>query len=78
MKITQTPQFQPITIVLETREEAEALKDAVISSNPVQLLADLVDALDSTYWSSWQPTNKFADQLDAARTYVEQQRQGKE
>ena len=34
MEITQTPQFQPITLVLETREEAEALKDAVISFNP--------------------------------------------
>ena len=39
--------------------------------NPNQLLDDLVKALDSTYWSSWQTTAKFDKQLDAARAYVE-------
>ena len=39
--------------------------------NPNQLLDDLVKALDSTYWSSWQTTAKFDKQLDAAREYVE-------
>jgi hypothetical protein len=42
--------------------------------NPVQLLADLVAALDSTHWSSWQSTANFDKQLDAAREYVNQQR----
>ena len=39
--------------------------------NPNQLLADLVKALDSTYWSSWQTTYKFEQQLAAAREYLE-------
>ena len=39
--------------------------------NPNQLLDDLVKALDSTYWSSWQTTASFENQLDAAREYVE-------
>ena len=39
--------------------------------NPVQLLADLVDALDSTAWSSWQTTAKFSDQLKDARDYID-------
>lgn len=32
-----------------------------------KLLADLVSALDSTHWSSWQTTATFSDELDAAR-----------
>ena len=39
--------------------------------NPNQLLDDLVKALDSTKWSSWQTTASFENQLDAAREYVE-------
>ena len=39
--------------------------------NPNQLLDDLVKALDSTNWSSWQTTASFEHQLDAAREYVE-------
>mgnify|MGYP003598799718 CR=1 FL=1 len=35
--------------------------------SPNQLLDDLVKALDSTNWSSWQTTATFAKQLDAAR-----------
>ena len=27
--------------------------------NPVKILADLVNALDNTYWYSWQSTAKF-------------------
>ena len=40
-------------------------------ANPNQLLAELVKALDSTNWSSWQTTASFDKQLDAAREYVE-------
>ena len=39
--------------------------------NPNQLLDDLVKALDSTNWSSWQTTASFENQLDEAREYVE-------
>lgn len=49
MKITQTPQFQPITIVMETREEAEALKDAVISFNPELSTQERMIALKTVY-----------------------------
>ena len=41
--------------------------------NPVQLLADLVAALDATHWSSWQSTATFNTQLDAAREYINKQ-----
>jgi len=43
--------------------------------NPVQLLADLVEALDRAYWSDWQSTATFADQWDAARQYIEKQKE---
>ena len=39
--------------------------------NPNQLLDDLVKALESTNWSSWQTTATFQKQLDAAREYVD-------
>ena len=39
--------------------------------NQNQLLADLVKALDSTNWSSWQTTAAFDKQLEEARAYVE-------
>lgn len=39
--------------------------------NPNQLLDDLVNALDSTNWSSWQTTSSFDKQLEEARTYLE-------
>jgi hypothetical protein len=35
MKITQEPKFQPITITLETKEEAESFCDMVTSVVPV-------------------------------------------
>lgn len=38
--------------------------------NPNQLLADLVAALNATYWSSWQSTDRFMPQLEAAEAYV--------
>ena len=38
--------------------------------NPNQLLADLVAALNATHWSSWQSTDKFMPQLEAAEAYV--------
>ena len=41
--------------------------------NPVQLLADLVAALDNTYWSSWQSTARFDAELIAARAYLDKQ-----
>ena len=39
--------------------------------NPNQLLADLVEALNATYWSSWQATDKFSEQLLAAEKYLD-------
>lgn len=38
--------------------------------NPNQLLADLVDALNATHWSSWQSMATFANQLQAAESYL--------
>lgn len=38
--------------------------------NPNQLLADLVAALNATHWSSWQTTDKFSKQLEAAENYI--------
>ena len=38
--------------------------------NPNQLLADLVAALNATHWSSWQTTDTFSKQLEAAETYT--------
>ena len=38
--------------------------------NPNQLLTDLVAALNATHWSSWQSTDKFMPQLEAAEAYV--------
>lgn len=38
--------------------------------NPVEILANLVEALDNTYWSSWQSTAKFWDELEVAREYL--------
>lgn len=40
--------------------------------NPVQLLADLVNALDSAHISSWQSTAGWDEQLKAAREYIQQ------
>ena len=42
--------------------------------NPNQLLADLVDALDSAFISTWQSTSSWQKQLAAARAYVERQK----
>ena len=53
---------------LEMRQE-DAGRRAM--DNPNQLLDDLVKALDSTNWSSWQTTAAFEKQLDAAREYVD-------
>ena len=60
----------------ELKVDLAVMGDEVIGTrmkmdNPNQLLDDLVKALDSTYWSSWQTTAKFDKQLDAARAYVE-------
>lgn len=41
-----------------------------MSHNALEILKDLVDALDSTTWSSWQTTARFQDQLEAAREYL--------
>lgn len=38
--------------------------------NPVEILANLVDALNSTYWSSWQNTANFSDCLRVAEEYL--------
>lgn len=38
--------------------------------NPVQLLAELVYALDNAYTSSWQSTAAWQKQLDAAKEYL--------
>ena len=42
--------------------------------NPVQLLADLVKALDNAHISSWQSTAAWDEQLKAAREYIAKQR----
>ena len=39
--------------------------------NPIQLLADLVKALDSAFISSWQSTSAWQKQLDTAKEYLE-------
>ena len=39
--------------------------------DPLDLLADLVRALDKTNWSSWQTTAPFAKELDRARDYLD-------
>ena len=46
------------------------LKEIEMLPNPNQLLADLVDALNATHWSSWQTTYKFSKQLEAAEAYI--------
>lgn len=40
--------------------------------NPVQILADLVYALDNAYISSWQSTYEWQKQLDVAKEYLEE------
>ena len=35
-----------------------------------RLLKELVEALDDTYWSSWQGTYKFDPALEKAREYL--------
>lgn len=35
-----------------------------------QLLKDLVEALEATYWSSWQGTYKFDKERVAAEEYL--------
>ena len=37
------------------------------------LLKELVAALDKTYWSSWQSTAQFDDQLNHARSFLAKQ-----
>ncbi len=39
--------------------------------NPNELLANLVEALNSTNWSSWQSTANFQDQWYSAEKYLE-------
>jgi hypothetical protein len=39
--------------------------------NPVQLLADLVHALENAYISSWQSTAAWQQQLDDAKDYLD-------
>ena len=46
------------------------LKEIEMLPNPNHLLADLVAALNATYWSSWQNTATFANQLQAAEDYI--------
>lgn len=55
-----------IVAMADRAEGREAEPDAQ------QLLAELVDALNHTNWSSWQSTARFQQQLDAARALVEQ------
>lgn len=43
----------------------------MIFDNPVQLLADLVKALQETNWSSWQTTAGFDTELRKAEEYLE-------
>ncbi len=41
------------------------------NKNAINVLKNLVDALNSTYWSSWQSTAKFDDQLTKAEEFLE-------
>lgn len=55
--------------IVATADRAEG-RDA--DHDAQYLLAQLVDALEHTNWSSWQSTARFQRQLDAARAFVEQ------
>ena len=46
------------------------LNDAANTIDALHLLKELVAALDETYWSSWQTTAKFDNQLTHARNFV--------
>jgi len=54
MKIEQNPKFQPITITLETKEEAEALYKAVCYLAESGLTSDVKNI--SRHLSSWFTT----------------------
>ena len=47
-----------------------AIGGRAVIPNPNQLLADLVAALNATHWSSWQSTDRFMPQLEAAEDYA--------
>jgi hypothetical protein len=55
MKIKQTPQFQPITITLETVEEAEALWGAICMDGVVNEVPERKIILDDL--SNWFSNN---------------------
>lgn len=38
--------------------------------NPIEILANLVTALNSTYWSSWQSTANFSSELSKAEEFL--------
>ena len=54
--------------------EAQAMgagtADELTTLAALHLLKELVAALDETYWSSWQTTAKFDNQLTHARNFV--------
>lgn len=59
MKIQQKPKFQPITITLETDEEAKALWDAVSYYEPKvgemgQIHRDILNALSNWFCNNSQ------------------------
>ena len=43
------------------------------SVTALSLLKELVVALDKTYWSSWQSTARFDNQLNCARNFLAEQ-----
>ena len=45
-------------------------------SEPISLLDNLVGALDGAFISTWQSTAAWQDQLDAARSYLENMKGG--
>ncbi len=63
----QLVQLSELQSVERQRDELQS----VLKSNAIfVLLEDLVEALDSTNWSSWQATHNFDVELDCAREFI--------
>lgn len=58
---------------------SDKIEDAQIlcSSAMETALVDLVEALNGTYWSSWQTTASFRKQLDSAEEAISARKKGR-
>ena len=55
-----------------TEDQRDEVEEIVTPpDNPNQLLKDLADALNNAFISTWQSTDAWQKQLDAANTYLE-------